>query len=280
VDILKALYNLANTCYFHDYRIVALAHDYENLLVFYNDETVKKYLPYKFEGFPVKTCCVKCFYPASLTYLSARSMVRPIVGGISVGILNKNVAGTIAFPAYYKGIPVIVSSSHVIAEEGNASVGTRIIQPSEIDGGNKNHVIGWLLSSTRIHYPPETNIVDGAIATLETNYSHSILGIGKINGETEPRIGMVVRKMGRSSFLTKGIIIGVNALVKVSGYSRGTAIFEDQIITAKVADFGDSGAAIVDRDNNVVGIINATATFYSVASKIENVKKILGIKIL
>jgi hypothetical protein len=279
VDILKALYNLANTCYFSDPRIVALAHDYENLLVFYNDDTVKERLPYRFEGFTVKTCCVKCFYPASLTYLSARSVVRPIVGGISVGILDKNVAGTIAFPAYYKGIPVIVSSSHVIAEEGNASVGTRIIQPSEIDGGNKNHIIGWLLSSTNIRYPPETNIVDGAIATLETDYSHSILGIGEINGETEPRIGMVVRKMGRSSFLTKGIIIGVNALVKVSGYSRGTAIFEDQIITAKVADFGDSGAAIVDKDNNVVGIINATATFYSVASKIENVKKILGIKL-
>jgi hypothetical protein len=279
VDILKSLYNLANTCYFHDSRIIALAHDYENLLVFYNNESVKKRLPYRFEGFPVKTCYVSCFYSASLTYLDVRSVVRPVVGGVSVGVLDKNVAGTISFPAYYKGIPVIVSASHVIADEGNASIGTKIIQPSKIDGGNSLHIIGSLIESVRIRYPPESNIVDSAIATLETDYSNSILGIGRINGEAKPGIGMMVKKMGRSTYLTKGIIIGVNALVKVSGYSKGTAYFEDQIITAKIADFGDSGAALVDRDNNVVGVINAVSTFYAVASKIENVKRILGIKL-
>jgi hypothetical protein len=277
--------NLANICYFHDARIVALAHDYENIRVFVRDESARAILPARHEGFPIKVHYVSGFFNSiffdEYEVINARGVVRPVMGGVSVGVLGKKVAGTLTFPAYtINGLPVIVSASHVIADEGKAPAGTKIIQPSMIDGGNESNVIGSLYYATPIQYS-NANLVDGAVALLNPNvyYSHSVLGVGRINGEAEPYVGMSIKKVGRTTYLTEGRVLAVDGMIKVSGYHGGTAILSDQIIATAFSRQGDSGAPVLDKDNNIVGMLTATGFFYSVITKISNIKSSLSIKL-
>jgi len=285
VDIRKAICSLSEICYFHDARIVALAHDYESIRAFVCDESARAILPDRHEGFPVKIHYVSGFFNSlffdDYEVLNTRGITRPVMGGVSIGVLGKRIAGTLAFPAYTtSGLPVIVSASHVIADEGKAPAGTQIIQPSMIDGGNENDIIGSLYYGTSIHYST-ANLVDGAVALLNSNipYSNSVLGVGRINGEVEPHVGMYVKKVGRTTYLTEGRILAVDGMVKVSGYHRGTAILSDQIITTTYSQPGDSGAPVLDRNNNMVGMLIATGFFYSVITPISNIKSSLSIQL-
>ena len=90
---------------------------------------------------------------------------------------------------------------------------------------------------------------------------------------------MYVKKVGRTTYLTEGRILAVDGMVKVSGYHRGTAILSDQIITTTYSQPGDSGAPVLDRNNNMVGMLIATGFFYSVITPISNIKSSLSIQL-
>jgi hypothetical protein len=99
------------------------------------------------------------------------------------------------------------------------------------------------------------NSIDAALARPLANddvtFSGEILNIGEITGVAPARIGMQVRKMGRTTGLTTGQITVVNAVVDV-GYNtalgRRTARFTNQVLTTGMSQGGDSGSLVMDAD--------------------------------
>lgn len=124
------------------------------------------------------------------------------------------------------------------------------------------------------------NLVDAAIASVKHNdVSTEVLGIGEISGVIEPELGMPVRKSGRTTGLTTGSIIGVDAVVTV-GYGGGlSATFEDQIITSNMSQPGDSGSVLVSADSqDAVGLLFAGSDQITIHGRMSTVMDLLEVE--
>ena len=112
------------------------------------------------------------------------------------------------------------------------------------------------------------NQVDAALAVpVDPNmFTGEIRGIGTVSGTKEATIGMSVRKSGRTTDLTTGTVMLLNATVNVA-YGAKTARFAGQVITSAMSQGGDSGSLIVDgTENRAVGLLfagSAQATIFN-----------------
>jgi hypothetical protein len=95
-------------------------------------------------------------------------------------------------------------------------------------------------------------------------------------------LNQTVRKYGRTTGLTTGSVVGLNATVNV-GYSHGTARFVGQIIVRGNGQFsrsGDSGSLIVDANRRPVGLLFAgSSNGYTIANQIGQVLSALGVSV-
>jgi hypothetical protein len=130
-----------------------------------------------------------------------------------------------------------------------------------------------------------TNTVDAAVArpVNPDMFSDDILGIGIVNDTTLPKLGMRVRKFGRTTSYTEGNITLLNATVNVA-YSTAkgskTARFTGQVITEAMSQGGDSGSLIVDVDENkAVGLLFAGSNLATIFTPIELVMNALDIRL-
>jgi hypothetical protein len=128
------------------------------------------------------------------------------------------------------------------------------------------------------------NRVDCALArpVNAAMFSDAIQTIGTINGTKAGTLGMRVRKYGRTTEYTEGLITLVNATVNV-GYSTAagprTARFVGQTITEAMSKGGDSGSLIVDvTENKAVGLLFAGSDLATIFTPIDVVLDALNIK--
>lgn len=194
------------------------------------------------------------------------SVIRPVVGGISISADRDISAGTLGVVA--KG--VILSNAHVIAMDANfdfVNESVKIVQPGTYDGGDPNnpeHVIGHLLAYYPIVFNDANanNYLDAAIASIETDYlENQILGDGEtytVSMEPiEVSAGDIVRKSGRTTGVTYGVVDSPSTTIKIY-YGNKFAVFKDAVV-AKSEVFvrpGDSGS-FVDKDGKFVGLLFA-----------------------
>lgn len=127
------------------------------------------------------------------------------------------------------------------------------------------------------------NVVDAALAKPldSTIFSNNIRHVGAITGTKVPQIGMTVRKAGRTTDYTQGMITLLNATVNV-GYvtARGprTARFTGQVITQPMSQGGDSGSLIVDStENRAVGLLFAGSAMATIFTPIDVVLAALNV---
>ncbi|MEM2262360.1 MAG: hypothetical protein QXK24_07905 [Ignisphaera sp.] len=224
----------------------------------------------------------------ALDLLERTSRVRPILGGISCA--NRYItAGTLT--AIFRDKTTkelkILSNNHVLTRiikgiEGE--IGDEILQPSPYDDGTLSDVIGKLEKFVSIKLPPETNVIDAAIATCEVDSKpYEVMDIGTLGTITQALPNMVVKKSGRTTGLTRGMIFDTSATVKVYGYySPDTyAIFEDQIvISPAIAAGGDSGSILCTEDNRIVGLIFAGSDRFTLANKFSYVSEMLNLEVI
>lgn len=234
---------------------------------------------------------------------------RPAPGGVSIGHPEVT-AGTLGMIVKRNGVRYILSNNHVLANTNNAQVGDKTWQPGRADGGAAESSIGSLLEfvpiafsegstcgvanfvvsianflaqlfgrQTRLRAVIEpVNLVDCAISKpiSEDIVSDEILEIGVPNEFDVVGIGDIVKKSGRTTGLTFGTVIAVNAESKVN-YGTGTAYFEEQIITSSIAEGGDSGSAVLNESNDVVGLLFAGSDQVTIVNDIFNVIDLLGL---
>ena len=241
---------------------------------------------------------------------------RPAPGGISVG--HKDIsAGTLGCWVKRDGEWMILSNNHVLANVNEASIGDAILQPGAHDGGinpddqiatledfvplnlgespSDCDIAGGLVSllngigkaldsNTRlkaIRIQAEDNLVDAAIARplREEDVLPEILNIGTIEGVAVAELGMALKKNGRTSNFTEGTVQQVDVTVNVNYGAGRTVMFTDQIIASPMGEPGDSGSAVLDDQNRLVGLLFAGSDESMIFNKIGNVFAALNLSL-
>lgn len=202
------------------------------------------------------------------------SRVRPAPPGVSIGHYQVS-AGTFGAVVYDPdGHPYILSNNHVLANsttgrDRRAKRGDPVLQPGAADGGRSGDVIGLLDRYVPIK-PLRTNLVDAALARprAAASLDDEILGLGRVTGIARPRLGMAVRKSGRTTGVTAGFIEVLEATVRIN-YDDLPVSFGGQIILSPMSAPGDSGSLVVDEKNRAVGLLFAGSDRSTVCNPIE-----------
>jgi hypothetical protein len=216
-----------------------------------------------------------------------RHRLRPARGGCSVGHYNA-MAGTLAAAVIdksaYPGIPrryYLLSNNHVLADSNAARIGDPILQPGPADGGRcPEDQIGCLARFVPLRFDGEPNLVDAAIAEVDfQDLDRNVLWLGHPR-EFSPRvrIGQILRKTGRTTSFTTGLVRAVNTTINVS-YGGRSARFSHQIVTSAMAAPGDSGSLAMDSGERPVGLLFASAEHATILNPIGFVESLLQIRV-
>jgi len=282
--------------------------DPPRIIVYLEHEKYKDKVPDKIDGFKTEVIVIGKIKALSLLQLekakpsytygepvSRTGKVRPIVGGISLGVpedaYGGKMAGTLGLIVYGPNNDLyILSNAHVIAMNSKAQflpLGTAVLQPGTYDGGTMDDKVGELYNYIKITFGPKgKNYADAAIAKITIdNYLvlvSEVLDIDnqntyKISGITEVSINNAVRKSGRTTGVTTNTVFDTVATVKVWYTLSKWAIFYDQILVRQpFIESGDSGSP-VDKDGAFVGLAFAGSSSTAVVCKAKYI--ISGLRI-
>lgn len=217
---------------------------------------------------------------------------RPAPGGVSVGHYRVT-AGTLGCVVRRGSRAFILSNNHILADENRGRKGDPILQPAPMDGGEQPQdviacldefvPIRWIPRGLRRLLPSSSrrNLVDCALAIplQEADLAEEIRLIGSIEGRDEAAIDQMVAKSGRTTGLTKGRVTHLEATVTISYGEGRKAIFEDQILTSKMSEAGDSGSLVVSEGMRAVGLLFAGGDTVTVLNRIENVLSALRVEV-
>jgi hypothetical protein len=125
------------------------------------------------------------------------------------------------------------------------------------------------------------NLVDAAIARPlnDSDVSEEILEIGTIAGTASGELDMAVKKSGRTTEFTTGVIEQVDVTVDVEYGTGRTARFTDQLVAGPMSQGGDSGSAVLDTNNRLIGLLFAGSDQNTIINRIENVFSALDISL-
>ena len=269
-------------------------------------------VPVTLEGIPtdvVQTGIIRALQSPTNKY-------RPAPGGVSIGHRDIT-AGTLGCLIQKNGQKFILSNNHVLANSNKAEIGDPILQPGPYDGGTypDDHIadledfvqiniiglpsecaiatgtanllngIAKLLGShvrmQAINQQALENLVDAAIARplKPEDVSDEILQIGTIQGTAAGELGMAIKKSGRTTGLTTGVIEQVDVSVNVQYGQDQIAMFTDQLMAGAISKGGDSGSAVLNDNNLLVGLLFAGSDTTTVINRIENVFSALGVSV-
>ena len=195
------------------------------------------------------------FNDDQLKRLTQRS-VSPLVGGLSVGN-GQGPAGTLGAVVWDRtdGTPCLLSNWHVLAGSVRATVGQPCFQPAIFDGGQEASdavatLKRWIFDQDG----------DAALAEILPGHDYcagEILGLRfPVMECIEPKLGMEVRKWGRTTGFTRGFVDGIDFSGTLDYGDAGIQSFENQIHIAprcrgtQVSAPGDSGAVWVHSSTN------------------------------
>jgi hypothetical protein len=289
--------------------IAGISHreDPPRIIVYLEHEKYKDKVPNEIDGFKTEVIVIGKVKALSLLQLEEESYytfsgsvsrttsVRPIVGGISIGVpedaFGGKMAGTLGLVVQGPGgYYYILSNAHVIAMNSKAQflpLGTAVLQPGTYDGGTNEDKVGELYNYIKITFGPKgKNYADAAIAKITiTDYLvGEVLGgddqnIYTISGTIEVSIGDSVRKSGRTTGVTTNTVLDTSATVKVWYTQSKWAVFYDQILVNQpFIESGDSGSP-VDKGGAFVGLVFAGSSSTAVVCKAKYIISGLGITI-
>jgi hypothetical protein len=232
--------------------------------------------------------------------LAFTGSVRPALPGFSIGHQNIT-AGT--FGALVRDIRrcecgdsdcgscagsgpgddyLILSNNHVLANTNAGKTGDAILQPGPFDGGlfPRDTVATLERFEPIVFGMSGYNVVDAAVArpTHSRNVTASIIGQIIPRGIDQATVGMGVIKAGRTTQVTVGTVLAVNATVAVNYGAPGVGVFRHQIITTAMSAGGDSGSLLMSRELSAVGLLYAGSAVLTIFNHIADVETALGVR--
>ena len=240
--------------------------------------------------------------------------MRPARPGVSIGHYNIT-AGTFGCLVKRGADVLILSNNHVLADINKASLGDAILQPGKYDGGTQADQIAELAEFVPIEFDgggggttpggcsglitsllslfgqqptqtssinaPGANHVDCAIAKpLSPDLVRSdILQIGTPTGVGTVTLGTAVQKFGRTTSYTQGSITQVDVTATVD-YGGPTATFQGQLMAGAMSQGGDSGSAVLNDQEQVIGLLYAGSDTTTLFNPIQDVLTALNVEIV
>jgi hypothetical protein len=187
----------------------------------------------------------------------------------------------------------ILSNNHVLADLVTVAAGTvpplgdPIVAPGPLDGGvDPADRVATLTDWEPISYT-STNYIDAAIAELKPGspVTPDILKIGRVvNPPVPAKLYQSVRKHGRTTHHTVGVVVDVSATIKVRFGTRLSSFDRQLGIIGAGGAFsagGDSGSLIVDAVTlQPVGLLFAGGGGQTFANPIDPVLAHFGVTIV
>lgn len=234
----------------------------------------------KESGFDVLTDVVEV---GEVVLASNNAVYRPVTCGVSGGHGVAMSCGTLGCVVKRRsdGKSLLLSCNHVVADTNNA---TRhrdpVIQPSNLDQGTVAHKIGVLDDFIHLDFSGKINYVDAALIDVDPRIQvdPSMEGAGFVpKRHIMPRMGLLVKKVGRTTGETRGLVngvrLGMQGIPVGVPYGSRSAKFADIFSVGHIygrvlpppvfADRGDSGSLIVEDEtgrNQGVGLLFAIST--------------------
>jgi len=230
--------------------------------------------------------------------------MRPCPSGFSIGnvAITAGTLGSVVYdflpgattdpPSPGIGTPAayyVLSNNHVLAASNAAALGSAILQPGPFDGGVfPQDRIATLSRFIPIQFAPQVpldrhnNVVDAALGQVEfSDATREIYFNGPPRAwrrKANVAVGDKVRKTGRTTNVTFGRILSVDATIDVSYGGAGTARFRDQIVTTNISAGGDSGSLVTSLDNVALGLLFAGSSQSTILNHIETVRALLRVE--
>lgn len=227
------------------------------------------------------------------------SVQRPLFGGISAA--NADVlAGTLGCfcrstrQTDHPEAQYILSNRHILGKIDGEPDDNVILQPSMGDGGTSDKWVARYTRGAELDLSPGAgNKVDAAIAEIRSNIGVKleVCGIGSLGNPVTVAAGDVVRKCGKFTGLTKGVVrdISFNTHVPLEFDPQGRSLYLVEQIRIEPVDHhafvgpGDSGSMIVaGASNGVIGLLcgGDPDAGWAVANRIQTVMETLQIAML
>ncbi len=247
--------------------------------------------------------------------LDPRARHRPALPGLSIGHMA-GATGTFGLLVQREGAPYLLSNNHVIANCNDTPPGAPILQPGPLDGGTPDDQIAelaefepldfgvqagqcqytealasflntlarWGGSSHRlqsVQQTPGQNLLDAALARPLSPelVMPSIMGNIIPSGIGMPQLGQRVRKWGRTTGYTEGVIQQIDVVAQVDYNGRGV-YFADQIIASRMSSPGDSGSGILDMEGRAVGLLFAGSEHVTLFTPLQRVLTHFGVELV
>lgn len=198
-----------------------------------------------------------------------QSRQRPLRIGSSCGYVVPayHMAGTIGcFVGRVSSDRVmILSNSHVLADEGRYPLGNPVVQPGTLDGGDPlNDRVASLTSYVRFRKKPASNYVDAAVSALDDGVEHdtqTMTGLGHLAGLIQAPLDPEdrVHKVGRTTGARHGKVTAIEVDGVDVEYDIGVLRFDNQVEiegqgALSFSEAGDSGSLVVD-DNRLAAAL-------------------------
>ncbi|MCD3215892.1 hypothetical protein G8S55_01335 [Clostridium botulinum C] len=239
-------------------------------------------IPKLYKEIPTDVKETEYFTPCSLT-----ERVRPVLGGYSISSKNNHNIGTVGCLVTNGVSKFLLSTNHVLANVNTIPLGTPIIQPSYNDGGSIPDTIATLYKYIPLRISDEehepTNLTDCAIGLLiEPNIlSSKIALIGTLNGIKNPYLNEVVKKVGRTTELTEGMINSTDVFITMLYPPNDRrCLFNNIILTTRMSEKGDSGSLLVNKNNFGIGLLIGQNPTFSVYCRLDTVLDQLGMHLV
>jgi len=263
----------------------------------------------------VETGVLRALSSIPSSELGPRDRWRPVVPpGVTAGHYRIT-AGTFGCLVQRGEEVFILSNNHVLADSNNGQQEDAILQPGAADGGTMDDRIATLADYVPLDFgtaPPECSIaklsasllnyvagafgsrhrlevvkqtegvnrVDAALARpLSPDLvSNEILYIGVPAGVGTATLGTEVQKTGRTTGHTQDTITQIDATLRVN-YNGPTALFTGQLVAGPMSQPGDSGSAVLDMDERVVGLLFAGSNAATIINPIDEVLSALNVEL-
>lgn len=209
----------------------------------------------------------KATYQSEGIFTESTMKYKKLTGGISVfeSLLEGSGTAGAFFKIKNNDDIYLLSNHHVLAGDSN-HIGDKIVHPSPPDTIYPDTIGEVIWGEYK-----KSELLDAAIARICQKYSVDVGSFTRcksiiFSGLGIPRKGRFVRKCGKKTGLTSGLIRSTNCTVNVlDDKDNSTQIYRNQLLITDLTRPGDSGSILVNEKNEAVGLLfagnNSTVSF-------------------
>jgi len=226
---------------------------------------------------------------------SGLGWARPVHPGLGIGCAGSRQTGTLGCLVKRNDETddntYVLTCAHCLSDTQPPLDAAHVYQPSPSYMGTESCTVAEVFNWIKIHPAGsgQVNTADAAIAQIlvpDNELVARIPYLGDIRGMSSTiREGMTVRKVGAVTGLTTAIVRDAHLHIAITDYrdSNGaymTAEFSNLVRCDRFAVDGDSGSAVLDEDNRVVGLHMGSSDSSSVFCRMSVVASAFGIRII